>query len=96
MQKNQALKNFGANQQAQDGQLSIDTQAIKSHLERILDPKDVLVVSVEDFQNHIAFIKREDIQITLPETDIFSEEMRVIVTNTGGDSIPGSFSAQQG
>ena len=58
-----------------------------------MDPKDVLVVSVEDFNNYIAFVKREDIQITLPATDIFSEEMRVIVTNIGGDSMPGSFTA---
>ena len=33
-------------------------------------------------------ITREDIQITLPATDPFSDEMRVIVTNTGAVSNP--------
>ena len=58
-----------------------------------VDPnaKDLFTISAEDFKRQIQVLQREDIHITLPAADIFSEEMRVIVTNTGADNQVGFY-----
>ena len=46
--------------------------------------KDAIAIrSIEEINKQMQVITREDIQITLSAMDPFSEEMRVIVTNTG-------------
>lgn len=46
--------------------------------------KDAIAIrSIDEINKQMQVITREDIQITLSAMDPFSEEMRVIVTNTG-------------
>ena len=63
-----------------------------------MDPssKDLFTISPEDFKRQIQTLQREDIHIILPAADMFSEEMRVIVTNTGADILPGAYGGQEG
>ena len=42
----------------------------------------------EQMAKQLQVISREDIQITLSAQDVFSEEMRVVVSNTGAVSNP--------
>ena len=47
-----------------------------------------MVRSMDEINKQMQVITREDIQITLSATDPFSEEMRVIITNTGAVQNP--------
>ena len=54
-----------------------------------MEAKDQIIIrSLDEINKQMQVITREDIQITLPATDPFSDEMRVIVTNTGAVSNP--------
>ena len=57
---------------------------MQAYVERIVDnSKDqILAKPQQAYLSQIQLASKEDLQILLPATDIFSEEMRVLIQNT--------------
>jgi hypothetical protein len=52
-----------------------------------IEPQGYLAVSTESYDKMVSQNSKEDIQINLPAQDIFSEEMRVVISNSGNNNI---------
>lgn len=52
-----------------------------------VEPQGYLAVSTESYDKMVSQNSKEDIQINLPAQDIFSEEMRVVISNSGNNNV---------
>lgn len=52
-----------------------------------MEPQGYLAVSTESYDKMVSQNSKEDIQINLPAQDIFSEEMRVVISNSGNNNV---------
>lgn len=64
------------------GGISLGQREILQHIERLIDTsKEMLVIPIEQYSQLISIHGKEDIILTLPASGLFSEDIRIMITN---------------